>query len=417
VERERPGRSSIGAVLRDRDIGRYLLGQAISITGSWMQMVALGWLAFELTGSPVAVGAVTAARTLPVLVLSVPAGVVGDRMDRRRVIAATCVLSATAATLLAVLSTGELLTFGSLLVLSALAGAGHAIEMPTYNAFLGQLAGPRLMSAVALNGIVFNIGRIVGPAIGGLLLAADRAAAVFAFNALSYGVFVLLVLSIDLRPSTSAETSRAGGAREAFRHVLADRRLAVLLGLLAVHTLTMAVPVVLAAPVAAGLGSGAAGTGLLVAAAGGGAIVALVVIARLGDLAAGGRGLLIAGAIGASGQLALAAVDSLGPGLVAMAASGGAMVAYTAISNALIQTIGPDALRGRLMSFYALVLPGIAPFSALAAGLLAGALGLDLTLVLMAMLWLVALTVAAMTSAGFRALGTTRPDPVPARQV
>jgi MFS family permease len=417
VERERPDSSSIGGVLRDRDLGRYLLGQAISITGTWMQMVALGWLAFDLTGSPVAVGVVIAARALPVLVLSVPAGVVGDRIDRRRVIIATAALSASAAGGLALLSTTDLLTFGSLVALSAVAGAGHAIEMPTYNAFLGQLAGPRLMSAVAVNGIVFNVGRIVGPAIGGLLLAADRAAIVFAFNALSYGVFALLVWSIRVRPAASSSTVRAGGAREALRHVFADRRLAALLGLLAVHTLTMAVPVVMAAPIAADLGSGAAGTGLLVAAAGAGAIAALLVIARTGEPAARGRVLLFAGAIGGTGQLLLAAADDLLPGLLAMAASGGAMVAYTAISNTLIQTIGPDALRGRLMSFYTLVLPGIAPLSALLAGVLAAILGLDVTLALTALIWLTVLGTAATTSAGFRALESSARHSVSARQV
>ena len=309
-----------------------------------MQIVSLGWLALELTGSPAAVGAVTAARTLPILLLALPAGVVGDRVDRRRLIVATSAMGAAVATGLAVLAGSERLDLTALLILSALAGAANAIEVPTYNAYLGQLAGPSVLPAIAVNAFVFNAARIVGPSIAGLLLATSGAGVVFVLNAASY--VALAVLLATLRPAEGPEVRRGtGGVLAAVAHVRSDPRLSIVLALLAVHTMTMSIPVILAAPVAVSLGGGAAGTGGLVAAAGLGAVVAMSVIAR--SARRPGRGWLVgAGLVGVGGQIGLAVVDSLAAGALAMAVAGGGMVAYTALSNAAIQLIGPEGGRG-----------------------------------------------------------------------
>jgi MFS family permease len=405
----------VTAVLTDPALRRYLIGQAISVSGTWMQIVALGWLAFDATDSPLAVGAVTAARTIPILVLAVPAGVLGDRVDRRRLIVATSLFGAAVAAALAVLSSLGTLDVTALLVLSAAAGTVHALEVPTYNAYLGQLAGHRIVTAIALNGVVFNAARILGPAVAGVFLATNQTAAVFGLNALSYLALGGLLAASPAVPSVPRAPTD-GGAGLALRYVRSEPAVRAVLVLLAVHTLTMSAPVILAAPLAVELGGGAAGTGLLVAGAGAGAIVALLVISRASGRP-NHRWLVAAGVTGAIGQVGLAVADGVGLGLVTMALAGGGMVAYTATSNAILQLVVPDQLRARLMSFYGIVIPGIAPLAALLAGAAAVMVGLDQALVAAAAVWLLVLGIGLGTSPGLRGAQGGRLDMYRTRQV
>ncbi len=396
------GSDGIRLAMRQPGLRRYFIGQTISVTGSWMAFVALGWLAFAVTGSPAAVGAVTAARTLPILLLALPAGVLGDRIDRRRIIIATSLLGAAAAGALAVLAGRDDLTIAPLLVLSAAAGVGSAIELPTYNAFLGQLAGRYIVPAIALNGVVFNTARIIGPGLGGVLLVTNGPGAVFAFNAASYLALALILATLDAGTAI-VRSLDSGGVRAAVTYVRSDPRLVTILILLAVHTMTMSIPVFLAAPIAVGLGGGALGTGVLIAAAGVGAIISLIGIARWGGRP-WRRWLIGAGVLGAAGQVALAAADSMEAGTVAMAVAGAGMVTYTAVSSAVIQVICPEGLRARLMSFYVIVIPGITPLAAIVAGVVASGIGIDATLVVAAAIWIGVLCLATFASAGLRAL-------------
>lgn len=354
-----------------------------------MQLVAVGWLALELTGSPFFVGLVTSARALPIVLLVLPVGMLADRVDRRWLIIAASLLAMASSGMLALLAIQGSLTIGWLLGLAVLTGVANAIEVPTFNAFLGQMAGrDRLARAIGLNSVVFNLARLGGPALAGMLIATAGAAVVFAINALSYLPLICGLLIVGARPGR-----RSGLGLTALRQALAfvgqAREVRLLLWLLAANSVLVTAFIVLAPAVSAGLGAGAPGTGFLLSAAGAGALIAGGLVAWLGNRSI--RLLLASGVCVGLGQLVVGLAPVLLVGMVGMALAGGGMVAFSAISNARIQGQVPEELRGRVMSLYALAVPGLAPLAGVLVGSAAAVGGTAATLAVGALAWLVIL--------------------------
>ena len=361
---------------RQRDFRIFWLGQLVSVTGTWMQTVAQGWLILLLTGSPFVLGLAAAARSLPVLILVVPAGIVADRFDRRLIIIVTTVVATITSAALAILTLLDAIDVPMVLFLAAVLGVTNAFEMPARQSFVAELIGKRdLANAIALNSLLFNSARVVGPAIAGILVALVGPGWAFGINAISY-VPVLIGLFMIGR----VHVPRLGiGARsavpEAVRYLRTEPRVAALLGLLAAQTIFASGHFILGPTLAVDLGQGAEGFGVLLAATGAGAVVGGLGLAATSDRKERWRALLGAGVALGGGLVAVGLTSSYPITLLCLVVAGWGMVTFNASSNTLIQTIVPDRLRGRMMSLYTLVLLGLMPVGGLLMGSLASALG------------------------------------------
>jgi MFS family permease len=360
----------------ERDFRIFWLGQLVSVTGTWMQTVAQGWLILLLTGSPFVLGVAAAARSIPVLLLVVPAGIVADRFDRRRIILATTVVATLASGTLGVLTILGRIDVPTVLVLGAVLGMTNAFEMPARQSYVSELTGPRyLANAIALNSLLFNAARVVGPAIAGILVALVGPGWAFVVNAVSFvPVFIGLLLI------RKVHVPRVGvGARsaipEAFRYLRSERRLAALFPLLAAQTIFGSGALILGPTLARDLGQGAEGLGVLLAATGVGAVFGGLRLAATSERTSRWRLLLGAGLALAAGLVAVPFAGSYAIALLCFAVTGWGMVTFNASSNTIIQMIVPDRLRGRIMSLYTLVLLGLMPAGGILLGALADRLG------------------------------------------
>ena len=356
----------------ERDFRIFWLGQLVSVTGTWMQTVAQGWLILIITGSPFVLGLAAAARSIPVLILVVPAGVAADRFDRRKVILATSVVAMLASSLLGVLTIIDRVDEITILALAAVLGVTNAFEMPARQSYVSELIGRRhLANAIALNSLLFNSARVVGPAIAGILVAVVGPGWAFALNGLSYlpVIFGLLLIS-------KVHVPRLGvGARSAIPEIVgylrSERRVSALLGLLAAQTIFASGHLILGPSLAQDLGQGAEGLGVMLSATGVGAIVGGLRLAATSERSSRWQVLLAAGLALAVGLIGVGLTTSYPITLLCFAISGWGMVTFNASSNTLIQTIVPDRLRGRVMSVYTLTLLGLMPVGGILMGALA----------------------------------------------
>jgi MFS family permease len=361
--------------LAHRNFRLFFFGQGVSLIGTWMQAVALGWLVLELTNSAFAVGLNQALRSLGVLLFTLYAGVVVDRVDKRRMIVVTQLLQMGEALALAVLVWTKLVTTWQVMALAVMFGIVNAFDIPGRQAFLVELVGKDdLMNAIALNSSMFNAARIVGPAVAGVLIGAAGVGMCFFLNGVSYVAVIAGLLAIRL-PSfvpDPVQPSALEGLRAAVAFIRSDRRVLALVVLVAVFSV-LGFPFLVLMPVIARdvLHSGARGYGLLMTAVGVGAMLGALGLALAAGRVRTGAALLWGG--GAFGALLVvfAAARSFGAALVLLALAGCAMIVTTALANTMLQTLVPDDLRGRVMACYAFVFVGMAPAGAFQAGLVA----------------------------------------------
>ncbi len=356
----------------ERDFRIFWLGQLVSVTGTWMQTVAQGWLILTLTGSPFILGLAAAVRSLPVLFLVVPAGIVADRFDKRKIVIATSVVAALASSLLGVLAVANIIDVTTVLIIAFVLGLTNAFEMPARHSYVSELIGRRhLANAIALNSLLFNGARVIGPAIAGILVALVGPGWAFLINAASYVPVIIGLLMISRvhlpRPSIAAHLALP----EAIRYLRGEPRVAALLGLLAAQTIFASGHFILGPSLAKDLGQGAEGLGVLLSATGVGAIVGGLGLAATSERSSRWRMLLLAGLALAAGLIGVGLTRSYPITLLCFVLAGWGMVTFNASSNTLIQTIVPDRLRGRIMSLYVLVLLGLMPAGGLLMGTLA----------------------------------------------
>jgi MFS family permease len=365
--------------LRHRNFRVFYTGQLLSLTGTWMQSTAQGWLVLELTNSPLRLGIVTAVTSLPTLLFTLWAGDLADRHDKRRIILAAQSASLVAALILAVLTGTERITYGVLLSLVFVLGTANAFEIPTRQSFFVELVGPGdLPNAIALNSAAFNASRIVGPGLAGAMIGTLGIAACFYANAVSYIAVIIGLLMMRLPRFVPAErtTSTLENIREGLAYIRGDRLVRTLVWLIAAMSVTV-LPYVMLLPVFARdvLRVGAPGLGSLLAATGTGALAAGVALAS-GRLRMR-RGRLILGAVTAYALvlIAFALSTSYPASLVLLTLAGFTMILNNASVNALLQSRTPDRLRGRVMSVYVFMFIGMSPLGSLQAGALARWIG------------------------------------------
>ena len=370
--------------LQYRNYRLFFIGQGISQVGTWAQQVAMGWLVYRLTGSALLLGVVAFCANVGILVFGNVAGVLADRIDRRRGIVVTQSLMLVQATLLALLTaTGTIATW-HIVVLALWLGTCMAFDLPMRQSMYLLFVDDRrdLPNAIALNSLLVNLARVIGPAVAGGLLAVTSEAVCFALNALSFlaviGAFLMMHWPAHRRPEkvTGMWSSFVEGAR----YAAALPPVRALLALVAILAWTIA-PYSALMPVYAKdiYGSGPNALGWLLASAGAGALVSTLYLANRPTI----RGLasIIVRAAATSG-VALAAfayTRHYALALVLMVFVGGGLILAAASTNTILQTIVEDRLRGRVAAFYTLAFIGVAPLGNLAAGVLAQWVGVPMT--------------------------------------
>ncbi len=366
---------SFGA-LRNPNFRFFIFGQFVSLCGTWMQTVALGWLALLLTNSALQVGLVTFFGALPVLLFTLYGGVVAGRVNKRRALLLLQFLFLTEALALGFLTAFGAITIEWVYALSLFGGLISAFEIPIRQAFLGDLSGrEHLMSAIALNSSAFNLSRVFGPALAGVLLAAAGAAACFFVNAASF-LAVLIGLFRITPDLASSPAARRTGLGEGMRHVFGSpwpRTLVILTGIFTVFGVSF----VAILPVFARdtLGTGAGGYGALTSAFGVGAAAAALSIAALGHRLPRDKVLLWAGTGFAASILLLGLTRHVALAFSALLVAGLSAALNAILTNTMLQTEAPDDLRGQVVGFYSFIVVGMAPFGSLQAGWLAEHLG------------------------------------------
>ena len=362
-----------------RNFRLFFLGQGVSLIGTWMQNVAQGWLVLELTNSPFYVGAVSALGSLGVLVLTIYAGVIADRVNKHRLVITTQTLSMIPAFALAALVQTKSVTVWHVAVLAAFLGVVNAFDIPARQAFMVELVSKDdLVNAIALNSSAFNAARVVGPAAAGALIARLGVGACFFLNGLSYLAVIAGLLAMRLPPFVPGPraTSLWAGLREIVAFIRGDRRVATVVVLMGVLSIC-GFPYLVMMPVFARdvLHRGAVGYGVLMTSVGVGAVTGALAVALLGRRLPPGRTLVAAGVSFGALLVAFALSRDYLLSVALLALTGGTMIVNNALANATIQTIVPDQLRGRVMGFYAFVFVGLAPIGSFAVGALAERIG------------------------------------------
>lgn len=368
------------APLRERVFAVLWFATVLGNVGSFMRDVASAWLATELSTSPTAVAAVQAAAALPVFLFAIPAGVLADILDRRRLLIGVQLLLAAVSATLMVLAHLEALDMTRLLVLTFAGGVGAALMAPVWQSIVPALV-PReqLRSAVALNSLGVNLSRAIGPAAGGLLLAAWGAAFTYGVDLLTYALVIAALLWWRPPPAPPDPLAEVfGGAlRTGLRHALANAGLQrVLLRAAVFFALSSAAWALLPLVGRQLLGSGAAFYGVMLGSVGAGAIGGALVLPRLRPRL-GPEGLMAAAAgVCAAVLVVLACAPPPAAALIALAALGAAWIVALTTLGALTQAVLPDWVRGRGLAVYLTVFNGALAAGSLAWGGVAQGLGL-----------------------------------------
>lgn len=379
--------------LRSRNYRLYFIGQLVSLAGTWMQQIAMIWLAYRLSNSALVLGSVGFASQIPILFFAAVSGIWVDRLNRRRLLMWTQSLAMLQALALASLAWLEQVTPGLLVVLAFALGCINAIDVPARQAIAAQLVDDRedLPNAIALNAFVMNAARFVGPALAGFVVAWVGEAVCFLLNAASY-LAVLLALAAIRLPFQPGRGARALEALKAgYRYVAGHAQIRSSL-LLVAWVSFFATPYAVMMPLFAReiFGGDARTYGLLIASAGAGSLAASLCLAARIDTEGLARWVgLAAPAVGAA--LALFAVTPrLWLAFPVLMALGFCVIVTVAGSNTLIQILVENDFRGRVMAIFSSAFMGIAPLGSLAVGSLAHSFGIRPTLVACGLLTLAA---------------------------
>jgi MFS family permease len=374
--------------LQHRNFQLYFAGQLISVAGTWMQVVAQAWLVYELSHSELMLGIVGFAAAIPSLLISPWGGVVVDRVNKRNLLVITQASSMVLAFILAALTFTGLVQVWEIVLLAAVTGVINAFDGPARQAFVVEMVGREdLSNAIAINSMMFNGARVIGPALGGLLLATVGTAWCFFINGVSFLAVIGCLLLMRLTPRTQVLQigSPWNDLKHGLRYVLRHREIFALLMLALIFSVFgISYNTILPAFIDQVLHAGATGYGAVNAFIGVGAMIGAFIMARYGDRGQRGRWLvgmnlafpfmLVLFAFNTQFILALGLAVGLGVGF---------MLVFTCI-NTLLQTNVDDKMRGRVMGLYTLTFFGFAPFGNLAMGQLAEQWGMSVIITLSA---------------------------------
>ncbi len=369
------------SAMRHRNFRLYFWGQLISVVGVWMQSTALQWLVYRITGSQTSLGLVTFVNFLPVLLFSLFMGVITDQLPRRKILISTQVWFTVFAIILAALTWLGIVGYWHILLLSFLLGFGTALDMPARQAFVVEMVDGEkrdVMNAISLNSAIFNVARIVGPAIGGVVVAAVGEAPAFAINGITYLAVVMSLLLMKLTPHRVAEarTPPLERMKSGFRYIFAERDiLGLVLMVAAVSVVSFGALTLVPVFAKDVLRVGAEGFGRLLASQGIGALFGSLLLIFLGDRFHKGRLLLFSRLLLGPGIIGLALSRLPWLSMAFMVVLGYSFITQLVLTNTLIQMFVPDELRGRIMSTFTWALGGFYPLGSLMMGALGDVIG------------------------------------------
>jgi MFS family permease len=391
IEPEKPASSRdyshAWRALRHRNFRLFFGGQSISLIGTWMTRIATAWLVYRLTKSSLLLGTVSFAGQIPTFLLAPFAGVLVDRMDRRKVLIWTQVLAMVQSLALAALTLTKVINIHEVLALSVFQGVINAFDMPGRQAFMVVMVKDRgdLSNAIAINSSMVNLARLVGPSLAGLVIAATNEGWCFLIDGVSYIAVILslLMMQVPADAVKRAAASMLDQLKEGWTYVSNFAPIRTILLLFALISL-MGMPFVVLMPVFAAqvLHGGAHTLGFLMGALGVGALIsALSLVVRKSV-----RGLLkmipVAATVFGIGLVGFGFSNLQWLSLLLMLVIGFGMMQGMTASNTIIQTLVPEDKRGRVMSYYTVAFVGMAPFGSLMAGGLAHAIGAPRTVML-----------------------------------
>jgi MFS family permease len=377
-----PAPGSTFQAFRSRNYRLYFSGQAISLSGTWMQSVAQAWLVLDITGSKVALGTVTMLQFLPITLFVLPAGVIADRIPKRNFILLTQSIALLQALALSVLVWSGRVELWHLYLLAPVLGLTNAFEQPTRQAFLIEMVGKEdISNAVALNAGMVNGARLVGPAIGGFIIAALGVEVAFLVNAVSFLPVIAGLLLMDVTkfyappPADNGRVQPLRELREGLAYAFSTPSALLIVILMAIvgtfgYNFTVALPLIDRYV----LHRGSVGLGFLLAALSFGAVVAALFLA---SRPATKRTLFIGGFCFALLLGGIAISPWYFATILLLVMLGMASTAFHATANTSLQLTTPDHLRGRVMGLYMLLFAGSTPIGAFVTGLMAEHLGVS----------------------------------------
>lgn len=358
--------SNVGrfSALSYRDFRLFWFGQLISLSGTWMQSVAQGWLVYSLTKSPLYLGIVAASAAVPILLFTLIGGMIADRFPKRNLLLVTQALSIIPALLLGILTSMGAIKVWEVALLAAFLGTINAVDVPTRQSFLIEMVGRgHVVNAIGLNSAAFNGARIIGPMIAGLSIEYFGLPACFFINAASFVAVIFALSKMDARGEI---LGRSEGVVSDFmkgigfiRDKKEIKRAMVLIAIFSI----VGLPYINLLPVFAAevFHRGAQGLGFLVGASGIGALAAALGIAAMGNIENKTRFMSIAALLFSAALFVFSFTRIFWISIVVIMFGGWGMVSYLAAANSFIQVSVPDELRGRVMSVYSFVFLGFVP--------------------------------------------------------
>ncbi len=372
--------------LRHRNYRLFFTGQTVSLIGSWMTRIATSWLVYRLTGSALLLGLVGFAGQIPSFLLAPLAGVLIDRWDRHRLLVVTQILAMLQSAALAGLALAGVINIWHVLGLSLFQGLINAFDMPARQAFVVEMVERRedLPNAIALNSSMVNAARLLGPSIGGVIIAAVGEGWCFALDAVSYLAVIasLLLMRLAARRRPASKGAKVlPELRAGWSYVAGSVPIRSILLLLALVSL-VGMPYTVLMPIFAStvLHGGPHTLGFLMAATGVGALLGAVFLASRRSVLGLGRVVPLMSGLFGAGLIGFSLSRSLWLSLALLLVTGIGFMVQMAASNTLLQTLVEDDKRGRVMSFYTMAIMGVTPFGSLLAGALAHRLGAPHTL-------------------------------------
>ncbi len=365
--------------LRHRNFRLFFGGQSISLIGTWMQTVAQSWLVYRLTGSSLLLGSVGFMGQIPVFILSPIGGIVADRRNRHSIVLATQTGAMLLAFTLAALTLTGMVKVWHIFVLAASLGVTNAFDIPARQSFIVEIVGrDDMMNAIALSSSMFNLARILGPAVAGLLVSLLGEGWCFFCNGASYIAVIIGLLMMDVQSSQRERPrgSPLSNILEGFRFVRQTDPIRSLLILIALAAI-LGMPYSVLMPIFADkiLHGGARGLGILVGSAGVGALFGALMLTFRSGLTGLGRWVALSAAGFGISLILFSISRSFWLSAALLVPVGCCMMLHHTASNTLTQAMAPDHLRGRIVSVYSMMFLGMTPFGSLLAGALAERLG------------------------------------------
>ncbi len=368
-------RSAMLASLKHRNYKIFFFGQIISLTGTWMQMVAEGWLVYELTKSPLALGIMRFLHTIPVTLFTFYGGVIADRFEKRTILVVTQSFALVLSLLLYFLAVAGNIQIWQVGMIAFGLGVTNAFDIPARQSFVVDMVGKKdLTNAIALNSSVFNSARIVGPAIAGIILSRINVAACFLINSFSYAAVIIgyLLMKLPLKANRADQRNIRSATREAMKWIWQHGEVRTIFILVSMMSLFgMAYTALMPVFAKDILNIGPEGFGWLLTANGIGALVGSFTLAAYGHridrgrLSLSGLGIFLVCMIG----FAWSRNAWLSGGILVLAGWG--MIVFFATSNTLVQGNVSDSLRGRVMGIYSFCFIGLSPFGNFISGAVA----------------------------------------------